>query len=220
MPTTTYVRTGSSANSGSLVCYSFGWPGNSVAVGAITDDAIVPIPGSFTLWQAVAQIAPSGAPDVFDVLKNGVSIFAGTSPPAYPSIPDSVLTVQTGSVFGASVPPNTFTDLYTTGLGYFIGSLTYNFASVDIGQTLTITAGTGFIAGTYPIVALQIGSNGQPTGIAVLGEVCAVASSTGGSGFESGVSGPQVTVAVGDVLTGVVLSSGGGQSDKLQVYAQ
>jgi hypothetical protein len=226
LPITTYVKTSSSGGSsgGGLTCYSFGWPKSTVALGAVTDLAIAPASSNvqtFTSWQAVALTAPTSSPDIFDVRKNGVSIF-GASPPINPYIPAGVTSVQTGTTFGSSVTPHTFTDLYVQGLGYLVGSLTYTFTSLDIGQSLTITSGTGFFPGTYPIIGLQIGTSGLPTGIAILNLACAVASSTGGHGTESGTATASVSIAAGDVLQGVIIAVGSppGQSEKLQVYAQ
>ena len=199
--------------------------------GAETDPIIVPVSGALNAWQAVAEIAPTGSPDVFDVLRNGVSIFAGGSPPNYPSIPAGSLAVQSGSAFGSVVAPISFTDLYVVGFGYQLGSLSYSFTSIDIGQRLTITgpvtSPATWIPGVYMIAALVLGPGGIPNGevfVANLSGVltqCAVASSTGGTGSESG-SAATVTLTYGDVLIGVMLSTGSpaGQGEKLQLYAQ
>ena len=97
----------------------------------------------------------------------------------------------------------TFTNLYTTGVGYVVGSLSYLFQQSDVGRTLTITGGTGWTHGAYVISSIVVGADGLPSGLAILTQgglfnPAAPPNSSGGQGTEE--TGGQIQAGTGSYL--------------------
>jgi hypothetical protein len=56
-----------------------------------------------------------------------------------------------------------YTDLYTLSPGWFVGSNSYQFQQSDIGRTLVITSGSGWVHGTYLISGWGLGGPASGT---------------------------------------------------------
>jgi hypothetical protein len=94
----------------------------------------------------------------------------------------------------------TFHDLFLSGGGLLLGSTSHLFGPSDIGMTLTITGGTGFVTGTYNINGLSYGgSSSEPNGLAVLDRSAGTQGSTNGSGTSTA---QMVTASQGAFLDG------------------
>jgi hypothetical protein len=110
------------------------------------------------------------------------------------SIPLNDLVVDPAPAGGLNL-----TDLQLGGNSMIVLSPSHYFTSDDVGQPLTITAGTGFTPGNYTVNALLYGNTGQPTGAALLNAGAGTAGSTGGTGTlgYGGTAGYVLTTATG-----------------------
>jgi hypothetical protein len=94
-----------------------------------------------------------------------------------------------------------YTDLYTLAPGWFVGSKSYQFTQADIGRTLVITGGSGWVHGTYLISGWGLG--GPQSGTVLLTQnglpaAAAPPNTSGGSGTEE--TGGQVPAGTGAYL--------------------
>jgi hypothetical protein len=93
----------------------------------------------------------------------------------------------------------TFTDLQLGGIAIILYTASHTFVQQDVGQTVTITGGTGFTPGNYTITQLQVGNGGQVTGNALLNTAAGTPNSTGGHGT---MGSNQITASYGAFLDG------------------
>ncbi|HEY1896707.1 MAG TPA: hypothetical protein VGG62_10565 [Terracidiphilus sp.] len=93
----------------------------------------------------------------------------------------------------------TFNDLQLGGMATILVSASHAFVQQDVGQTVTITGGTGFTPGNYTITHLLYGNGGQVTGNAILNAAAGTPGSTGGQGT---LGSNQITASSGAFLDG------------------